>query len=215
MKIAVIGASGWLGGTVVREAVARGHQVTAMARKIGKLPEGDGIADAQVDVTDAETLREAVAGHDAVVSAVTDRTGTDRAIIPTSARTLIEALPEAGVTRLVFLGGGGTLEAAPGTRLVDLPDFPAEYRAEALAQAEALETLRRDGDALEWSYISPPPEHLVPGPKHGGYRAAAGDAPLTDASGESRITSGDFAAAVVDELESPRFTGQRFTAAYP
>jgi putative NADH-flavin reductase len=214
MRIAVIGASGWLGGSVVREAVSRGHQVTAIGRQVGTLPEGDGIAQQQADVTDHEALSAAVAGHDAIVSSVTDRSGPGRAIIPASAHALIATLPGTGVSRLVFVGGGGTLEVAPGTRVVDLPDFPAEYREEALAQAEALDALRRDGDALEWSYLSPPPEHLDPGPKHGGYRAAGGDAPVTNAAGESRITSGDFASAVVDELESPRFVRQRFTAAY-
>jgi putative NADH-flavin reductase len=214
MKIAVIGASGWLGGSVLREAVGRGHTVTAIGRQVGTLPEGEHVAQTQADVTDPDALRAAIAGHDAVVSSVTDRTTTDRSIIPTSARALIDALPAAGVTRLVFVGGGGSLEASPGTRFIDLPDFPAEYATEARAQAEALDILRREGDELEWSYLSPPPKDLVPGEKQGGYRAAAGDAPVADAAGTSRITSGDFAAAVVDELESPRFTKQRFTAAY-
>src|SRR3954469_12822639 len=157
MKIAVIGASGWLGGSVVREAVSRGHQVTAIGRQVGTLPEGDGIAQQQADVTDHEALGAAVAGHDAVVSSVTDRSGPGRAIIPASARALIATLPGAGVPRLVFVGGGGSLEVAPGTRVIDLPGFPAEYREEALAQAEALDLLRREGGALEWSYLSPPP----------------------------------------------------------
>jgi putative NADH-flavin reductase len=135
-------------------------------------------------------------------------------VIPAAARALVAALPQAGVPRVVVLGGGGSLEAAPGTRFVDLPGFPEQYKAEALAQAEALDILRRDGGALQWSYISPPPKHLEPGDRRGGYRAAAGDAPVTDGDGESRITSGDLASAVVDELEQPRFTGQRFTAAY-
>jgi putative NADH-flavin reductase len=201
MKIAVIGASGWLGGSVLREAQGRGHDVTPLGR-------------AQADVTDADAVARAVAGHDAVVSAVTDRSTDDRSIIPAAARGLIAALPHAGVTRVVVLGGGGSLELEPGTRFIDLPGFPEQYKAEAMAQAEALDLLRRDGGDLQWSYISPPPEHLDAGDKRGGYRAEAGDAPVKDADGESRITSGDLAAAVVDELEEPRFVGQRFTAAY-
>jgi putative NADH-flavin reductase len=70
------------------------------------------------------------------------------------------------------------------------------------------------GDALEWGYISPPPKDLTPGDRRGGYRAAAGNRAVTDAQGEGRITAGDLASAVVDELESPRFVGERFTAAY-
>jgi putative NADH-flavin reductase len=99
-------------------------------------------------------------------------------------------------------------------RGIDRPDFPAQYRAEAEAQADALAIYRAAGDAVDWTYLSPPPHHLVPGEKTGVYRVQGGDAALTDAQGDSRISAGDFAAALVDELERPRFTRQRFTAAY-
>src|SRR3954451_21867332 len=108
MKIAVIGASGWLGASVLREAQARGHAVTPLGR-------------AQADVTDPGAVTRAVARHDAVVSAVTDRSTADRSIIPASVRGLIAALPPAGVTRVVVLGGGGSLEVEPSTRFIDLP----------------------------------------------------------------------------------------------
>jgi len=213
MKIAVIGASGWLGGAVAREAVARGHEVTAIGRDEAKLRAVDGARVAIADVGDPESLRRAVAGSDAVVSAITDRSTADRSIIPQTARTLLDVLPAAGVGRLAVIGGGGSLEVAPGVRAIDEPGFPEQYRAEALAQAEALEILRASNTALAWTYLSPPPHHLAPGEKTGRYRAAGGDVPVTDASGESRIASGDLASALLDELEQPRFTGQRFTAA--
>ena len=213
MKIAVIGASGWLGGAVAREAVARGHDVTAIGRDESKLRGVDGARVAVADVGDPGSLQRAIAGSDAVVSAVTDRSTGDRSIIPRTVRTLLDVLPASGVKRLAIVGGGGSLEVAPGVRAIDEPGFPKQYRAEALAQAEALEILRAENTALAWTYLSPPPHHLAPGDKTGRYRAAGGDTPVTDASGESRITSGDLAAALVDELEQPRFTGQRFTAA--
>jgi uncharacterized protein len=212
MKIAVIGASGWLGGSVLREAAARGHELTAIARDTSRLPQEDGIRRVAADATDPQSIGDAVAGHDAVVAAVTDRSTADRSTIPKAAAALIEALPAAGVRRLIWAGGGGSLRDASGARFVDSPDFPDTYKAEALAQADALARFRTSGNALEWSYISPPPHHLEPGDKQGGYRVAAGDTPV--GGEDDRITAGDFASAIVDELEHPQFTGQRFTAAY-
>ncbi|WP_082844129.1 alpha/beta fold hydrolase [Nocardia salmonicida] len=197
MKIAVIGAGGNLGGAVAREAVARGWQVTALGRDT-------------MDVTDAASVKNAVAGHDAVVAAIK---GEDR-LVPRGAATLLEALPLAGVDRLVFLGGGGSLEYAPGQRFVDAPNFPAQYLETARDQTEALEILRASDSPVRWSYVSPPPVHLVPGEATGSYRAEARDTPITDADGESRISVGDYASAIVDALQDGSFVGQRFTVSY-
>jgi putative NADH-flavin reductase len=212
MRIAVIGASGWLGGAVAREAIHRGHQVTAIGRHASSLADIDGATVAVADLDDPESVRRAVAGSDVVVASVTDRTTGDRSRIPNTARALLELLPRAGVGRLAFVGGGGSLEIEPGLRVVDTPGFPPEYRNEALAQAEALHVLRSSDTPVEWTYLSPPPHLLEPGPKTGIYTVASGDAPVVNAEGESRITSGDFAAVLVDELEQNRFARQRFTA---
>lgn len=211
MKVAVIGASGWIGGEVVRELERRGHDVTAVGRDEARLA-GIGSRQIALDATDAGALVGGLLGHDAVVSSVTDRSTADRSAIPRTVRALIEAMPRVGIYRLVVVGGGGSLQAAPGTRFVDLPGFPEEYRAEALAQAEALDLLQRTGGDLDWSYFSPPPANFVPAERTGAYHAEAGDLPVVDADGEARLGSGDFASALVDELEQPRFGGQRFTA---
>jgi putative NADH-flavin reductase len=212
MKIAVIGASGWLGGAIAEEALARGHDVVAIGRNAEKLVELDRAHLAIADLDDSGSIVRAVAGSDVVVSAVTDRSGDDRSRIPATARRLLELAPQAGVRRLAFVGGGGSLEVAPGQRAVDAPSFPEQYRAEALAQAEALAVLRSTGDDVVWTYMSPPPHHIVAGPKTSHYRVQAGDAPVVNDAGDSRITSGDFASAFVDELEQNRFARQRFTA---
>lgn len=214
MKIAVIGASGWLGGAIAREAISRGHEVTAIARDASRIEGLGAWAAIAADVQDLPGITAAIAGHDAVVSAVTDRSTADRSAIPATARALLRALPAAGVSRLLFVGGGGSLEIAPGRRAVDEPGFPDEYLAEALAQADALETLRSEGQELEWAYLSPPPHHLVPGERTGVYRVQGGDGALFDESGDSRVTSGDFASAAIDEIEQPAFVRRRFTAAY-
>lgn len=139
--------------------------------------------------------------------------GGDR-LVPRSAGALLEALPLAGVSRLVFLGGGGSLEYAPGQRFVDSPDFPAQYLQTARDQAEALAILRAAQTPVAWSYVSPPPLYLVPGDKTGHYRAEARDTPIADEKGESRISVGDYAAAVIDTLENESFIHARFTVAY-
>ncbi|BDU09201.1 NAD(P)-dependent oxidoreductase [Nocardia cyriacigeorgica] len=197
MKIAVIGASGTLGGAVARVVAARGFQVTPLGR-------------GTMDVTDPASITSAVAGHEAVIAAVK---GEDR-LVPRAAAALLEALPLAGVDRLIFLGGGGSLEYAPGQRFVDSPDFPAQYLQTARDQAEALEIFRGSASPLRWSYVSPPPVHLIPGAATGTYRAQARDTPIVDATGDSRITVGDYADAVVDAVRNGSFIRQRFTVAY-
>jgi uncharacterized protein len=214
MRIAVIGASGWLGGTVAREAMARGHEVTAIARHPDRLTELDGADHRATDATDAAALTGVIADQEVVVASVTDRSGPDRSVIPAVARALIAAAPAAGVSRIAFIGGGGSLLAPDGTRFVDSADFPAEYRAEALAQAEALELLRAAPAPLDWTYLSPPAHDLQPGEKRGGYQVRADDRPVTATDGTNSITSGDLAAAMLDELEHPQFSRRRFTAGY-
>ena len=214
MRIAVIGATGNLGGQIVAEALSRGHEVTAIGRdqeRVGAIP---GVATAVADVTDPASVESAIPGHDVVVVAVTDRTGPDRSIIPRTARCMIEVVPRTGVPRVAWVGGGGSLNAPSGGRLVDQPGFPDAYKAEALAQGEALNLFRSSPPELDWTYLSPPPHNLVPGKKRGGYRVAGGDDPVLDAEGHDEISTGDFASAMVDELEQHRFSRQRFTAGY-
>jgi uncharacterized protein len=214
LEIAVIGASGHLGAALAREALTRGHAVTAIARDAGRLAALDGVRATVADVLDVDAMRTVLAGHDAVVAALKARDESEPDLVPDAARALIAALPAAGVRRLLFLGGGGSLLAPSGQRFVDSPGFPAEYKQDALAQARALEILRDADGALDWSYASPPPALLVDGERTGSYRVRAGDLPITDADGESRITVPDYAAALLDTLEAGRFVGKRFTAAY-
>jgi hypothetical protein len=214
MRIAVIGGSGWLGGAIAREALARGHEVTAIARRAEPLGELEGIDIRAFDATDADALPAVIAGHDVVVSAVTDRTGPDRSVIPDVVRALIVAVPAAGVPRLAVVGGGGSLLSPDGRRFIDEPGFPEQYRTEALAGAEALELLRQAPSELDWTYLSPPPENLTDDEKRGGYAVRGDDRPVTNAAGEFGIGSGDLAAAMVDELENAQFSHRRFTVGY-
>jgi putative NADH-flavin reductase/pimeloyl-ACP methyl ester carboxylesterase len=214
MRIAVVGASGHLGGAVAREALSRGHDVTAVARETNGLRDLDGARATDADVLDIDAIAKVLTEHDAVVAALKTRDDDELNVVPDAARALLEALPRAGVRRLLFVGGGGSLLSPSGQRFVDSPDFPKEYEDEALAQARALEILRGANGAVDWSYVSPPPIQLVEGERTGRYRVRAGDLPLTDEQGESRITVPDYASAIVDALEGGTFVGERFTAAY-
>ncbi|MFC7548859.1 NAD(P)-dependent oxidoreductase [Plantactinospora sp. GCM10030261] len=193
MRIAVIGATGNLGGAVAREASTRGHQVTALSST-------------DLDVRDPLQIHRSTAGHDAVVVSVKGGDG----LVSRAAAALVEA----HVARLLFIGGGGSLLDPSGRRYVDAPHFPAQYKQTTLDQAAALRILVEGGNGIAWSYLSPPPVHLVPGDRTGRYRAEARDTPITDERGESRITVADFAAAAVDALEQHTFVRQRFTVAY-
>jgi putative NADH-flavin reductase/pimeloyl-ACP methyl ester carboxylesterase len=214
MRIAVVGASGHLGGAVAREALSRGHDVTAIARDAGRVRDLEGARTSEANVLDVDAMTRVLAGHDAVVAALKARDAGEPDVVPDGAEALLAALPPAGVRRLLFVGGGGTLLSPSGERFVDAPQFPQEYKGEALAQARALEILSDANGAVDWSYASPPPVDLIDGERTGRYRVRAGDLPITDGQGRSSITVPDYAAAIVDTLESGRFVGTRFTAAY-
>src|ERR1700691_4295429 len=204
MKIAVIGGTGMIGSRIVVEAVARGHQVTSVSRK-GDAPQSSNVAVLKADVADLAAMRRLAAENDVVVSAVGPRRepGGDPSNFAT---TLVDLATAVSDTRLLVVGGAGSLLAAPGVLLVDIPEFPDAYKAEALAGAASLEALKGLPEAGEWSYLSPPPI-IAPGERTGRY-VIADDVP----AGET-ISTEDYAVALVDEIEQPAHTGRRFTVA--
>jgi putative NADH-flavin reductase len=203
MKIALIGATGNVGSRLLAELVRRGHSVTALVRNTGRVPAQTGVTPKRVDVADKAELIEGFAGHDAVISAV-PFAGSDP-------RILIAAVKAARVVRYLVVGGAGSLEVAPGQRLVDAPAFPAQYRDEALAGAAFLDALRAEPD-LDWTFLSPS-ALFVPGDRTGKFRLG-GDQLLADEKGNSTISFEDFAVAMVNELEQPSHSRQRFTVGY-
>jgi putative NADH-flavin reductase len=211
MKLIVFGASGALGSRLLAEALERGHEATAVARDASRLDDHGGrVQTAAADVTDAGSVATVAPGHDVAVSAVTQHQQPE--MLVDAARGLLEGLGRAGVPRLISVGGAGSLEVAPGQRLVDTPDFHDEWKPEALAAADALEVFRQADTPVEWAFISPG-ALLAPGERTGRYRLG-GDRLLVDEQGRSHISMEDFAIAILDEVESPKHPRQRFTAAY-
>jgi putative NADH-flavin reductase len=212
MKIVLFGASGTIGGSIAGEAMVRGHQVTAVVRdptRVGlRHPALNVVAG---DVLDPASVASVVAGHDVVASAVGPRLPDDEPkLVVDAAWSLIDGLARAGVSRLVVVGGAGSLEVAPGVQLVDTPEFPEAWKGIALAHRDSLEVYR--GADLDWTYISPA-ALIRPGKRTGRYRTG-GDQLLTDEEGESLISVEDFAVAFLDEIENGRFVRQRITVAY-
>ncbi len=213
MKIAIIGATGWIGGTVTHELLRRGHDVTAVARDPAKLATKHArLSAVHADLKDGASISKAVAGHDAVIASVASRKDGVAGFQVSTAKLLLAILPRAGVKRLIWVGGAGSLEVAPGMRLVDSPEFPAQWKQEALAQADTLEVFRQSNAALDWTFLSPP-AMIGPGLRTGKYRTGENKL-LANEKGESTISVDDFAMALVDELEKPKHIRARFTVAY-
>ncbi|QSZ57194.1 NAD(P)-dependent oxidoreductase [Rhizobium sp. ZX09] len=201
-KIALIGASGNAGSRILKELSDRGHNVTAIARSPEKIAALPNVVAKKGDVFDQAGLSKLLAGHDAVISSV-HFTASDPV-------TLIEAVRASGVPRYLVVGGAGSLEIAPGQRVVDLPDFPAAYKAEATKGAEFLDLLKQEKQ-LDWTFLSPSAE-FVPGERTGKFRIGK-DNLLSNEEG-SRISFEDYAIALVDEIEKPQHSRQRFTVGY-
>lgn len=202
MYVTVLGASGRAGSEITRELAARGHRVRGVARKPEAIPAADGVEAIAGDASDAATLADLVRGTDAIVSALH---------FDVTADTILTALRQAGVGRLLVTGGAGSLEVAPGQRVIDAPDFPAEWKDFAQGGITFLDALR-DELEIDWTFFSPP-ALIVEGPRLGQYRLGK-DALVTDAAGQSTISFADYAIAMVDELEQHRHSRTRFTAAY-
>ncbi|RZL10300.1 MAG: NAD(P)-dependent oxidoreductase [Rubrivivax sp.] len=212
-KIALIGATGFVGQAVLEELLSRGHQVTALARHPEKLPARPGLRVVPGDAQVIQQVQQAVEGHDMVVSAYNPgfHLADIQAQFVLGSRAIVAGVKAAGVPRLLVVGGAGSLFVAPDVQLVDTPEFPAEWKEGALGARQALRDLQAE-TALDWTFVSPA-ILLEPGERTGHYRLGQ-DAPLMTGEGPGRVSTADLAVAIVDEVEQHRHPRQRFTLAY-
>ncbi|MEU7576631.1 NAD(P)H-binding protein [Streptomyces sp. NPDC041068] len=235
MHIGVIGATGTIGSRVVTEALERGHRVTAFSRDAARSTAGesrDNITWTDIDVFDPASIAAALPGLDVLISgyqpgnAAKDFTDTvrrsidDPTVYATAARSLLKALESRPRTRLIVIGGAGSLEVSPGVvhadhdelihRSLDQLGLPREYAAAVRGHRDALNVLRTSNRL--WTYFSPA-EDIAPGERTGRFRIG-GDQPVLDTEGRSRISAEDAAVALIDEVELPRFVQRRFTIGY-
>jgi len=203
MKIAVAGASGRAGSEITKELSRRGHTGTAIARNPEKIADLPNVTPTKGDVLDEAGLAKLWAGHDVAISSVH--------FLASDPKKLIGAAKASGVGRYLIVGGAGSLEVAPGVKLVTTPGFPAQYRAEAEAGSVFLDLLRQEKE-LNWTFISPS-ALFVEGERTGKFRLGT-DQLLTASDGKSWITFADYAIALADEIERLSHLRQRFTVGY-
>ena len=202
MKVALIGASGNVGSRILAELTRRGHAVTAIVRHPEQVPAQPNVEARRGDASDATALSALLAGHDAVISSVR--------FAASDPRKLIDFVRASGVNRYIVVGGAGSLEVAPGVKLMEREGFRAEYKPEAAAGGAFLDLLRQESE-LNWTFISPS-ALFAPGERTGKFRIG-GNQLLSNEQG-SRISFEDFAIALADELETGAHPRDRFTVGY-
>jgi putative NADH-flavin reductase len=213
MKIALIGATGFVGAAVLQEALNRGHQVTGLVRHPEKLPQHPALTAQASDVYNTAALAEQLAGHDAIVHAFNPGWGLAdiREKFIQGSQSIIDASKQAQTHRLLIVGGAGSLYVAPGVQLLDTPEFPAEYREGAEGARQALKMIQFE-EGLAWSFISPP-ALLTPGERTGKFRVGDNTL-LMNGDQPASITVADLAVAIIDELERPHHLRKHFTVGY-
>jgi putative NADH-flavin reductase len=211
MQVAILGATGMIGQRLLEEALRRGHEVTAIARDLARVHAREGLRLRRADFRDPEELEEAIADHEALISAIGPKAGEPASIVVDATRAIAAACMRAGVPRVIVVGGAGSLNVKPGLELMNTEGFPSAWRDIALAHHTALELWRKVKE-LEWTVVSPA-ALIEPGERTEQYRTGHNDL-LVDAAGQSRISAEDFALAVIDELERAGHSHERITFAY-
>ncbi len=219
MKLALIGASGFVGAKILEEALNRGHQVTAVVRKPDALPSHANLTAKAVDVLDVDGLAAAVAGHDVVISGFNPGRGAAGGDEITHQhvaghRAIIDAVKRSGVRRFLAVGGAASLKTKDGSEFLDSPEFPKEFEAfkGGIRGTRALYYMLKDEPDLDWVFLAPS-VFLTPGERTGKFRTGK-DHILYDADGKSSVSLEDYAMAMVDEMEQPAHHRERFTVGY-
>jgi len=219
MKVALIGASGFVGARILDEALRRGHQVTALVRKPEVLPNHPKLTAIGVDVLDTAALAKALAGHDVVISAFNPGRQTAGADEVTQLhvaghRAIIDAVKRSGVKRFLAVGGAASLKTKEGIEFLDSPEFPKEYEPfkGGIRGTRAQYYMLKEEPELDWVFLAPS-VFLLPGERTGKFRTGK-DHVLYDAEGQSRVSLEDYAVAMVDEMERPAHHRERFTVGY-
>ncbi|OYD09627.1 NAD(P)-dependent oxidoreductase [Paludifilum halophilum] len=207
MKIGIIGASGKAGSLILKEGVERGHEVTAIVRDAGKVQNQDvGVVEKNIFDLKAEDIQR----FDVIVNAFNAAPGHEHQHVE-AGRVLIEALKGAPHTRMIVVGGAGSLfvDEAKTVRLFETPDFPEAYLPTAKNAGKNLEELQNTSK-IQWTYISPAGFFDPEGKRTGTYQKGK-DRLILNAKGESYISYADYAIAVLDEIENPQHQNERFS----
>jgi len=218
MKVALIGATGYVGSRILVELLQRGHRVTGLARNPQTLSPHASLTAQSVDVLNVEQLSNILNGHEAVISAFNPGRMTAGADVfdkhVAGHKAILSAVNKAGVKRFLAVGGAASLKTASGQEYLDSPEFPPEfapYKGGIRGTRELYYLLKKE-PYIDWVFLSPS-VRLLPGARTGKYRVGT-DRVLYDANGVSSISLEDYAVAMVDELEQPQHHRERFTVGY-
>jgi len=218
MKIALIGASGFVGSKVLAEALRRGHKVTAIVRRPERLAPHRNLRAVNVDVLHRDELARLLAGHDVIISSYNPARGVPGPEVfhrhVRGHRAIIAAAKKSGVKRFLAVGGAASLKTPAGIELLDSPDFPTAFEAfkPGIRGTRELYYLLKKEPGLDWVFLSPS-VMIAPGKRTGKFRLGK-DHVLYDEKGASRISLQDYAVAMIDELEHPKHHHERFTVGY-
>jgi putative NADH-flavin reductase len=218
MKVALIGATGFVGSRILTELLQRGHRVTALVRHPETLPSHANLTAKRADILQIDDLSNTLTGHDAVISAFNPgrmSVGPDIFDKHVAGHTaILAAVNKSGVKRFLAVGGAASLKTASGQEYLDSPEFPPEYAPykDGIRGTRELYYLLKKEPHLDWVFLSPS-VRLLPGTRTGKYRVGT-DRVLYDANGVSAISLEDYAVAMVDELEQPQHHRERFTVGY-
>lgn len=214
-KIVLIGASGFVGSALLKEALGRGHTVKAIVRHAGRLPlQHPKLTVSEVDVMDTEALTRQLGGYDAVLSAYNPGWKNPDIAEDTlkGYGSIICAVRKAGVNRLQIVGGAGSLLVAPDIRLMDSGAIPADILPAVKNLAKVYQDYLSGEKYIDWVFFSPAAD-IFPGERTGVFRLGK-DNLVVDEEGKSRISVEDYAVAMLDELERPQHHYERFTIGY-
>lgn len=207
MKVGIIGASGKAGSLILKEAIDRGHEVTAIVRDESKLKDDKSVVVIKKSIFDLTS--DDVKKFDIVVSAFGAPLGEEQAHVD-AGHALIEALKGTS-TRAIIVGGAGSLfvDENKSVRVMDTPDFPDIFIPTATGQGRNLQELQ-ETSTITWTFISPSALFDAEGKRTGSYQSGK-DHLLVNSKGESYISYADYAIAVLDEIENPQHINERFT----
>lgn len=215
-KVAVIGATGFVGTQVVNELANRGYAVEAIVRDASKVEQNEKVSAKSIDINNIDELAEALKGNDAVIS--TFNAGWTNPNLYndflTGSENIEKAVENSGVKRLIVVGGAGSLYTPENIQIVDTPNFPEAYKPGATAARDYLNKIK-ENSTLDWTFFSPAIEmnQANVGTRTGKYRTSL-ETPVVNEEGRSILSVEDVAVVLVDELEQNNHIRERFTAAY-
>ncbi len=214
-KIVLIGASGFVGSAILKEALERGHKVTAVVRHPEKISlVHKNLIIKQGDVSFIDTVSGVCKGSDVVISAYNPGWKNPDIAVETTRvyRTIIEGVRQSGVKRLLVVGGAGSLFVSPGKRLMDSGVMPEAILPAVRALADVCMVDLKAEKVIDWVFFSPAGD-LHQGKRTGVFRLGKEDL-IVNEKGESKISVQDYAVAMIDEVEKPAHHLERFTIGY-